>query len=109
MRVRRHVDFEQTVREGLRVSDQRIALWARPNGRDYPRLGLIVGVKYGPAVRRNRAKRVLREAFRLAQHELPAGLDLICAPRVGVDLELEGCRESLLRLAGRLAARLALD
>jgi RNase P protein component len=45
------------------------------------RLGLSVGKKLGGAVVRNRYKRVLREAFRLSQHELPEGYDYILIPR----------------------------
>jgi len=37
------------------------------------RLGLIIGKRYAPhAVTRNALKRVIREAFRLRRHELPA-------------------------------------
>jgi len=55
---------------------------ARPNGLGHPRLGLAVGVKAaGNAVNRNRIKRVVREAFRLRQKELPS-VDLVVNARV---------------------------
>lgn len=50
-----------------------LILWARPNGLGHWRLGLSVGTRFGGAVQRNRMKRLLREAFRLSQHELPVG------------------------------------
>jgi len=92
---------------GLRATDQRITLWALPNGLAHPRLGLVVGRKHGNSPQRNRIKRLFREAFRLSQHELPAGFDLVCTPRIGITLDLAGCTDSLLHLATRLARRTA--
>ena len=107
LRLRRRVEFERALKDGRRATDQRITLWVAPNGLAHPRLGLVVGRKHGNAVRRNRLKRVLRCAFRLSQYDLPPGFVLVCAPRPGVDLELDGCRDSLLRLATRLARKYA--
>ena len=45
------------------------------------RLGMAVTRKTGPAVQRNRIKRVLREFFRLHQAQLPSGVDLVVVPR----------------------------
>lgn len=58
-----------------------IAVFACRNGLDRPRLGLSVGRRVGNAVTRNRCKRLVREAFRLHKHELPAGTDLVVAVR----------------------------
>lgn len=49
-----------------------LVVFALPNGRDHPRLGLSVGARVGTAVRRNQIKRLLRESFRELQHDLPA-------------------------------------
>lgn len=48
-----------------------LVVFALRNGLGHPRLGLSVGSRVGGAVRRNRVKRMLREAFRALQHDLP--------------------------------------
>ena len=107
LRVLRKGDFERAMNAGVRAVDARLTMWLTPNGLDCTRLGLTVGRKHGDAVHRNRIKRLLREAFRLSQHDLPAGFDLVCAPRTGAELTRAGCMESVTRLAVRLARRCA--
>lgn len=89
------------------VSDARLIVYAGPNGLPHPRLGLSVSRKVGGAVVRNRFKRLFREAFRLSQHELPAGVDLVLIPRPGETPTLEQVKESLVKLAHQGAKRLS--
>jgi ribonuclease P protein component len=48
------------------------------------RLGVITGARIGNAVARNRARRLLRESFRLHQHELARPIDLVLVARPSV-------------------------
>jgi ribonuclease P protein component len=59
------------------------AILARDSGFSHPRLGLSVAARLiGTAVSRNRIKRVVRESFRLHQHELP-NVDIVVNARAG--------------------------
>ena len=94
-------DFERVYREGSRARGAYMTVAAAPNGLAHARLGLSVGkVVWKRAVKRNRVRRILREAFRLEQAALPAGADLVVigsTPRV--ELELAEARRELVLLA----------
>ena len=66
------------------------------------RLGVSVSKDHGGAVRRNKLKRLLREAFRLERHRLPLGLDLVLIPRQRAeDFPLQALRAELVPLVER--------
>lgn len=54
-----------------------LRLYKAPNNLDVPRFGVTVSTSCGPAVVRNRLKRLGREVFRLHQHAIPTGYDYI--------------------------------
>lgn len=68
-----------------KVSSKEILCLSRDNGSDHPRLGLVIAKKnVRLAVQRNRVKRIIRESFRLHQHQLPP-LDIIILARKGIN------------------------
>jgi ribonuclease P protein component len=66
-----------------RASDGRLVVYVRPNGLERLRLGLSVGARVGGSVTRNRVKRFLRESFRRARPDFPAGFDVVVVPMPG--------------------------
>jgi len=104
--LRRPQDFQQVYDRGQRAGDAHLLAFALPNERPHCRLGLSVSKKHGTAVTRNLKRRRLKEAYRLLQHELPVGMDLVLVPRQRDDSTLQDYCKSLLALAGRLVRKL---
>ena len=76
-RLLRRRQFDEVLQSpAVRMRRGALVLAARPNDRAGARLGLIVGKRLlRRAVDRNRAKRVIREAFR--QHEELPAMDMV--------------------------------
>lgn len=77
--IRARADFERIYNSGRRLSGRLMTLFIGPNGTSHPRLGIAATRKLGPAVVRNRARRLARELFR--HHKPPGGLDIVVIPR----------------------------
>ncbi|OHB57628.1 MAG: ribonuclease P protein component [Planctomycetes bacterium RBG_13_44_8b] len=69
--------FKAVLVRKMRVSNGLLTLYMAENKYDYPRLGISVGKSCGNAVMRNRWKRLLREAFRQNQGQIPSGFDYL--------------------------------
>ncbi|WP_415899605.1 ribonuclease P protein component [Neptuniibacter sp. QD48_11] len=87
----------------LKVPDQPILILSRPNDLGHPRLGFVISKKnIRQAVKRNRVRRIIRESFRLNQHNLPA-VDMIILARQGLgELENEEVHKLMKKCWSRL-------
>ena len=73
--------FQRIYKRGRSALTPFLVLYCRPNNLGHNRLGVTVSTKLGGAVVRNRARRRLREVFRLAQPDLRTGYDVILVAR----------------------------
>jgi len=84
---------------GARMRKERgpLTLHVAPNDLPHPRLGLSVSRRVGSAVERNRIKRLLREAFRHLQHDLPrregGSYDIVVGVKSARAADLDAYRE----------------
>lgn len=77
--VRKRADFEETYEKGSKISGRMMTMFTRANTVGVARLGIAATRKLGPAVVRNRAKRLVRELFR---HHKPVGsVDVVVVAR----------------------------
>ena len=75
-------DFKRAYYRGKSCSTPTVVVYALKNRRGIRRLGLTATKKVGKAVERNRARRVLREAWRLMESQFPIGYDYVLVARV---------------------------
>ena len=88
-------DFKRVIYGGTRIQGHGLVLWYKPApaGQQDRRLGIVISKKLGPAVLRNRIKRLLREAFRLNRERLKSATDYVFSPRDGQTLSAPGAAQ----------------
>lgn len=103
MRLVRESDFKAVFREGGRARGASVHVVVRENGLEHTRLGLSVGRSiWKSAVKRNRVRRVFREAFRLSYPELPRGVDIVMIPAAAkLDPKLRDVSRELVLLSSK--------
>ena len=74
-------DFLTLYKKGKFTACKYSVIYVRPNGRPFNRLGITASKKIGNAVHRNRAKRLIRLAYRNAEIKLPVGVDIVIVAR----------------------------
>ena len=99
-------EFDRVFRRRCSVADSMLIVYGCEGAKPQARLGLTVSRKYGGAIVRNRWKRLLREAFRLAKHKLPSHIDLVVLPRRESAPDVSCLQATLINLSWRLQRKL---
>ncbi len=77
--------FNRAFRKGRFCACAFVTAYYLPNELDVNRVGISVSKKTGNAVCRNRAKRIIRAAYRLNEQSFPKGLDIVFAVRPAIN------------------------
>lgn len=79
--LRKKTDFSAIYHGGKSVGDRYVVLFYRKNHLPYNRTGFLASKKVGNSVKRNRARRLMKESYRHIRKELPTGYDFIIIAR----------------------------
>jgi ribonuclease P protein component len=103
MRLRDARDFASIKAQGRRLANGcLIANWRELPAGSSSKLGVVTGRKLGNAVLRSRARRLLREAFRLHQHDLRSPVAIVLVARASIkETSLASVERDFLAALGR--------
>ena len=88
-------DFRRMYRQGKSAVAPLVVVYAKRNRLGINRIGITSSKKIGNAVKRNRARRVLRAAYRELEPQVPTGWDFVFVARTRTTL----CRSTELAVA----------
>ena len=79
--LRKKEDFNVIYKAGKSIPDRYIVLFYKRNDLPYSRTAFLASKKVGNSVQRNRAKRLMKESYRLNEERIRPGFDLIFIAR----------------------------
>ncbi len=94
--LRKKSDFSSIYNKGKSVGERYIVFFYRKNGLPYNRTGFLASKKVGNSVKRNRARRLMKESYRALKPCLREGYDFIFVARNTIlDLKCADVKKSM--------------
>ena len=82
--LRKNSDFDAVYKKGKSIGDRYVVLFYKKNKFQYNRTCFLASKKVGNSVARNRAKRLMKESYRLMADSLQTGYDFIIIARATI-------------------------
>ena len=79
--VNKNTEFNRAYRRGQSFVDRTVVLYVIKNRYGFTRIGITASKKVGNAVKRNRARRVIRESLRQLNLDMTQSVDIILVAR----------------------------
>ena len=79
--LRKKEDFSAIYKRGKSVPDRFVVVFYKKNNLNYNRISFLASKKVGNSVCRNRARRLMRENYRLISDDIKEGYDIIFIAR----------------------------
>ncbi|MBS4913187.1 MAG: ribonuclease P protein component [Veillonella sp.] len=94
-RIRKNNEYRLVYRHGTYEVGRLCVVYRMPVAKQSTRIGFVTGKKVGGAVERNRARRLMKEVYRLNQHKLKEGYAIVVVGRAKLSKATyeEACKE----------------
>ncbi len=92
-KLKKQADFQKLFQKGKRAHTPSVTVIFKPS--EKMTMGISVGKRHGKSVKRNRIKRLLREAFRVAQEKMEHNYQIVLIPKVCESYEFETYKRHL--------------
>ena len=108
--IKKNEIFREIYSTGKSYANKNLVMYMKRNNTQENRLGISVSKKVGNSVVRHRITRLIRESYRLNEHSILEGLDIVVVARIGAKgknyCEIESSLLHLMKLHGILVKQI---
>lgn len=83
--LRRKKDFSSIYNRGKSFASKYIVIFHKKNNLEYNRTAFLASKKVGNSVKRNKARRLMKEIYHIYKDKLKIGYDIIFIARTGIE------------------------